>query len=195
MPPPRGYEGPRKPPAPAEPRDKRDSLEVSAETLLDELAKKNREAEDLRLKLAASEAGVTAQGPKFSLGSAKWWVLVIGALALAPNLVTQVKSWWAPPPVSAPQVDSLRASIDELTKTTKTTNETLAKRDENDAKRWTLAAAALCAQGFRARGLDCDAVQRYADFQPQPLLGPHAVKGSPLWKADATWPALPIPLE
>jgi hypothetical protein len=199
MPPPRGLlEGPRKPlpvPTPPEQRPQLDSLEVSAESLLEALAEKNREAEDLKIKLAASEAGATAQGPKFSLGSAKWWVLVIGALALAPNLVTQVKGWWAAPPVSAPQVDALKASIDELTKTTKATNETLAKRDENDGKRWTLAAAALCAQGFRARGLDCDAVQKYADFQPMPLTGPHNVRGAPQWKADATWPALPIPQE
>src|SRR4051812_33309289 len=68
MPPPRGMQGPKRPPPPMpepeqpEQRPKFDSLEISAESLLDELAKKNREAEELRLKLAASEAGTTAQG-------------------------------------------------------------------------------------------------------------------------------------
>lgn len=187
----------------------RDSQEVSTDSLLRELASKATEARaeqaarraaekrahEAELKAQAAESGVNAQGPRFSLGSAKWWAIVLGALALTPTTVTQVKGWFAPAPVSAPQVDALKISIDELNKTTRATNETLAKRDANDAKRWTLAAAALCAQGFRARGLDCDAVQKYADFQPMPLVGPHAVRGAPQWKADATWPALPIPSE
>jgi hypothetical protein len=187
----------------------RDSQEISTDAILTELASKSNEAQaahkrareaekrahEAELKAQAAESGVNAQGPRFSLGSAKWWAIVLGALALTPTTITQVKDWFAPAPVSAPQVDALKASIDELNKTTKATNETLAKRDENDAKRWTLAAAALCAQGFRARGLDCDAVQKYADFQPMPLTGPHTVRGAPQWKADATWPALPIPPE
>ncbi len=187
----------------------RDSQEVSTDSLLRELASKadeartehaarraaEKRAQEAEMKAMVAESGVTAQGPRFSLGSARWWVLVIGALALTPTTITQVKGWFAPAPISAPQVDALRQSLDELSRTVKTTNETLAKRDENDAKRWTLAAAALCAQGFRARGLDCDAVQKYADFQPMPLTGPHTVRGAPQWKADATWPALPIPPE
>lgn len=191
------------------PESVRDSQEISTDTLLAELASKNAEARaataarqaaekrahEAELKAQAAESGVNAQGPRFSLGSAKWWAIVLGALALMPTTITQVKDWFAPAPVSAPQIDALKASIDELNKTTKATNETLAKRDENDGKRWTLAAAALCAQGFRARGLDCDAVQKYADFQPMPLTGPHTVRGAPQWKADATWPALPVPPE
>ena len=62
-----------------------------------------------------------------------------------------------------------------------------------EAKRWIISGAFQCAQGMRARELNCDELQSYADFQPQPLTGPNKVRAAPQWKARATWPAVPVP--
>jgi len=178
------------PPAPA--RAKLDSREVTTDTLLAEYkgeAEARRAAEkalsEARLKLAAAESGVTAQGPKFSLGSAKWWVLVLGALVLAAPQIKELTS----PSASAEQIRDVNQKLDGITKRLDDGDAAGKAIDKADAKRWTISAAFLCSQGFRARGLDCAAAQAFADIQPVPL----QPKTAPQWKATAQWPNVPIP--
>lgn len=185
--------GPHTPPPPPA-REKLDSREVTQETLLAEYkgeADARRAAEarasELELKLAAAESGVTAYGPKVqaSLGSAKWWAMIIGALAIA---VPQVKEVLRPS-ASAAQIAAVQVGLTELGKRLDTRDAALVTLDKADARRWTISAAFLCSQGFRARGLDCPAAQAFADIQSVPLVP----KGKPEWKAGASWPTVPIP--
>jgi hypothetical protein len=181
------------PPPPARPaREKLDSREVSTETLLEEYKGEadgrraaEREAAELRLKLAAAESGVTAYGPKVSLGSAKWWAVIIGAIAIAAPQVKELVR----PSASAVQIAAVQESITAIGKRLDARDALLVTEGKADARRWTISAAFLCSQGFRARGLDCDAAKAYADIQPVPL----QPKGAPQWKAGAAWPTVPIP--
>jgi hypothetical protein len=66
---------------------------------------------------------------------------------------------------------------------------TAAYEKKND-QRSRILGAFLCAQGLRAKGLDCDAAKRSVEFDPQPL-NPH---GAPvLWKTRSKWPTPPDP--
>lgn len=203
----RGMPAPPSDPPPKDPM--RDSGEISQDTLLDEYrneaqarraeteARKAAEARarDAELKLAAAESGVHAQGPSLSLGSARWWVLVLGALAIGgPLSATQIREWFRPS-VTPAQVQALREDLQASRDSIADLKKTLATSAQNDAKRWTLLLAFACSQGFRARGLDCDAVQKYADFEQQPLTGPNKVRGAPQWKAGTNWPPVPVPTD
>lgn len=184
----------RGPHTPPPPRGKLDSQEVSTDSILQQYkgeadARRAAEAraQELELKLAASESGVTASGPKVSLGSAKWWAVIIGAIAIA---APQVKEMLRPS-ASAVQIAVLQDKLDGISKRLDTRDASLVTIATADAKRWTISAAFLCSQGFRARGLDCAAAQSYADIQPVPLVP----KGKPEWKATAQWPTVPPPSE
>jgi hypothetical protein len=193
-PPPRpAAENPVPPPAPPA-REKLDSREVSTETLLEEYkgeADARRAAErkiaDMELKLAAAESGVTAYGPKVSLGSARWWAVIIGALAIAAPQAKELIR----PSASAAQIVALGQAVDKVDAKIAAAAAAGATLDKADARRWTISAAFLCSQGFRARGLDCAAAQAYADIQPVPL----KPKVAPQWKATAQWPTVPTPAE
>jgi hypothetical protein len=171
-----------------------DSVEVSTDSLLAEYKAaedKRRAAEarakELELKLAASESGVTAYGPKVSLGSAKWWAVIIAAIAIAAPQVKEAIR----PSASAVQIAALQEKLDGISKRLDSRDALLVTEGKADARRWTISAAFLCSQGFRARGLDCAAAQAYADIQPVPL----QPKGAPQWKATAQWPTVPPPSE
>jgi hypothetical protein len=182
------------PPPPAKARPKLDSREVTQETLLQEYkgeAEARRAAEAraqaAEARAAAAEQGVTANGPKVSLGSAKWWAVIIGAIAIAAPQVKELVR----PSASAVQIVAVSEKVDAIGKRLDARDALLVTEGKADARRWTISAAFLCSQGFRARGLDCAAAQSYADIQPVPLMP----KGKPEWKATAQWPTVPIPAE
>lgn len=195
-------------PAPPSEPPPRDSQEISVDSILAELGRKSEEARieavarraaekrahESELKAAAAESGVQAQGPSLSLGSARWWVLVIGAIAAigGAGSVSQVKEWLRPS-ISVEQLDAVRKQVKEIEDKTEKRDAEIATVDTADGKRWTITLAFLCSQGLRARGIDCDEAQKYADFQPMPLTGPNKVKGAPQWKATVTWPVVPVP--
>ena len=197
-PPQRAVRPPLSNPPPPPQRGKLDSREVTTDTLLAEYkgeAEARRAAEareaDLKLQLAAAESGSKAVGPKVSLGSAQWWVLVIGALAAAFAAAGPPLREWARPSASAEQISAVQSDLKSISARITAREETVLASAAAEAKRWTISAAFACSQGFRARGLDCSAAQSYADIQPVPL----QPKGAPQWKANAAWPTVPIPNE
>jgi len=190
----------------------RDSRETTQETLLNEYreaaearraaeakaAEAEARARAAELKMAAAEAakqdaesGVTALGPSFSLGSAKWWVLVLGALCMVGSCAANQYREYMHPPVTAAQLEDVHSHIRELgAKVGKADESSVAAEDKNRG-RWAIAISWLCVQGLRARNLDCDAAQDEVEFAPQPLSS--KVHGTPQWRTSSTWPALPPP--
>jgi hypothetical protein len=133
------------------------------------------------------------RAPSLSLGDARWWVLVLGALVgvlhEAPKAVESLSRWLNTP--SHEQLDALAKRIDDTEAAAKKRQEANDKAQAAAADQARIVEAFLCAQGLRADGLDCDVALARAKFEPQPLTGPNKVRGAPQWKTRLVWPQPP----
>lgn len=142
--------------------------------------------------------GAHAIGPTITLGSAKWWLLVMGgitALCAAVGGVLEAASKireWERPIASAAQVVDVKQDAEAATtKAAKAAADSKAATAASD-QRSRITGAFLCAQGLRAEGLDCDALLKLVQFQAQPL-NPNKIHSAPTWHTSSWWPPLPAP--
>ena len=186
---------PNEPPL-LEPKEHEDTGLNSANSLVTELAERNRENRELRDRLARLEALATQPKVEQSaddaealaigkaivrrLRAAPLWLLLAGS----PGAVALYQSVTAPKPAAVPVVDDVRSTVKALQADASARAQADTKRLEREAVRMRVLTAFACAQGLRARRLDCDALLRDVDFAAQPL----NPKSPPTWKTQETWP-------
>lgn len=162
-------------------------------------------AADLAAQLAAARrpreappapiSSLPPRGPTIALGDAKWWVLVIGALAAgSAGLSALVVKWHEVqrPTATQAQVKDVKDDVSDTTKLAKKQADELKKATADNEQRARISAAFLCAQGLRANGLDCDLLLKQVKFQAQPL---NPKRGTSLFHTSSEWPPIPEPPE
>jgi len=197
------------PAPPSEVLEEEDSGLHSAHGVFDLLTEQKTKTEAAEARARSLEAkfeallekdaeGARAVGPTFSLGTAKWWLLVMGgvtALCAAVGGVLEAAAKireWDRPIASAAQVVDVRQDAQAAgTKAAKAAADARAAAEASD-QRARITGAFLCAQGLRAEGLDCDALLKLVQFQAQPL-NPNKVHSAPTWHTSSWWPPLPPP--
>lgn len=198
------------PPPRSEAESMRDSREITTDSLLREYreeADARRAAETRERLLEAKVArlterqdaeGANAIGPSVSLGSAKWWLLVMGGItALCAALggvleaASKIREWQRPVASAAQVVDVKQDAQAAGTRAAKAAADAKMATDASN-QRARITGAFLCAQGLRAEGLDCDALLKLVQFQAQPL-NPNKVHSAPTWHTSSWWPPLPDP--
>lgn len=170
----------------------------SADSLVLRLAEKARIEAELRRQIAEQAALLAQKPPQIEsddsvIAKAVGRLLVrragamvaIALVAGAPGGYAAIKSVADPKPATAPVLDDVRQTVAAIQSAQAAQAARDKARSEDDTVRWRITMAFLCAQGLRARQLDCDALQRDVDFAAQPLNG----KKPPTWKTGETWPA------
>lgn len=191
------------PPEPASPEDfAREALEretraarAAERAAREQAAELAKQLETLKRAQAAPApiASLRPRGPTVSLGDAKWWVLVIGALAAgSAGLSALVVKWHEleRPTATQAQVKVVKDDVEGTAKLAEKHATELKKATSDNEQRARISAAFLCAQGLRANGLDCPALLKLIQFQAQPL-NPKRV--TPLWHTSSEWPPIPDP--
>ncbi|HEY3253752.1 MAG TPA: hypothetical protein VGJ91_07375 [Polyangiaceae bacterium] len=198
MHPPRGYEGPRKPP-PAEPRSKLDSLEISAESLLDELAKKNRETEELRRALDAANRSPRGGGSLTPPPDRKAFLKLALQLGGALVLLMGAATAWLSAHTANVEAKVDRVEVDR--KLDKVVTDPLPEkvqtneRDATGCKAWARATDDYYRQVFGKLGVSIPQQPNALPITPietrAPKHKPNAVTGAPVLEVLTPPPALP----